>query len=91
MSEHDRTDRALEQHHSKHYAPPQHKLQRTLDIILGVVSADLLVNMGVFASGIVVMAVELGWIQPPDHQPQRVVIVRQVPANDLKTGPVGRR
>lgn len=49
----------------KHAAPvpPQAKLQRTLDMLLAVVSVDTLINLGVLITGVIVMAVELGWMR----------------------------
>lgn len=70
----------------KHYQPPSHRLARTLDAILAVVTADLVVNLGVFASGLVVMAIELGWVHPPEQRsPQPVVVVRHVSTHDGRT------
>lgn len=77
-----------QQHHTeqhKHAAPlpPTAKVQRTLNRLVQLVTADLLVNTGVLATGVVLVIVELGFV-PHDvfakhEQPTKVVIVRREP------------
>lgn len=48
----------------KHSAPvpKRARIQRTLDMLLAVVTIDTLINLGVLVAGMVVMFIELGWM-----------------------------
>lgn len=72
-----------------HTTPELHKhrdedrmghIQRSLNHILNVVTADLLVDFGVFLTGVVLVVFESGLVphRPFDnsHEPARVVVVR---------------
>ena len=86
MTEHNHHRTTAEESH-KHCARPS-RLQHTVSLILEVVTADFVVNIGVLATGTVVMMVELGVLHPGEgHVPQepvRVVTVVPSPTSEAQ-------
>lgn len=72
-------------HKHRDQVPPMHRIQRSLDYLTNVVTADLLVDTGVLITGVLLVLMEMGLIPhhsfgaAADHKddPTPVVIVRR--------------
>jgi hypothetical protein len=74
-------DEHKERHeHGKHAGSPN-RVEHLLSLILDVVTADMVINIGVLATSTVVMFVELGIVKHPEpSEPTPVKVVKVVPS-----------